>query len=228
MRIVVPSCWAYRDCWIPFFRLLDHFWPNHPPVFLLTDYYYDNSIHPKVPATICVTPGDGPESWGPRLASFARTYGPDEILMLQEDFLLSAPVNQERIDHALEQFHSRSAGSVRLYPCPGSDEDYGDPFIGIVRRNARYRISCQATIFRPRFLEILARTFHTPRAFELQGTEYASLYLTDEVLATKRESRPWPLEYLCTAVIGSRWNPDAKRLCDSMGIENDWSLRAFA
>jgi hypothetical protein len=149
----------------------------------------------------------------------------DGILLLQEDFLLNAPVHQDLIGHALEQMQSRNAGMVRLYPCPGSDEDYGDPHVGIVRKGSAYRISCQASIWRPDYLHAIAsQCGDTPRDFEINGTRIAES-LPDEVLAWKRESEPWPIQYYCSAISRGKWEPAALEFCRQQGVEVDLSLR---
>lgn len=226
MIIAVASCWNYRDAWKPFFALLDHFWPAHPQAYLITDTA--DGYQPPPNVNVFVTNGSGLWTWGPRLAEFTSQHGDTPILLMQEDFLLNAVVNTRLMDHAVEQMHSRGAGSVRVYPCPGADQNYGDAHIGIVCRGSRYRVSCQATIFRPKFLHVLTSQFQTPTAFELQGSLYADTYLDAEVLATKRESKPWPLSYICTAIVRGKWLPEAKTLCDEHSIHVDWTMRPFA
>lgn len=206
MRIAVISCEAYRDAIKPFFALMDRFWSDRPyPLTLYTD-----------------APG---ESWCSVVARCAQK-SDDAVMILQEDFFLSAPVNQPLIDHALEQMKARNAGMVRLYPCPGADEDYGDPYFGIVKRGSRYRISCQASIWRSDFLYAIASQFNTPQEFELMGSGLSDA-LPSEVLAFKRDVKPWPLEYLCTAIVNGKWSQGAKQLCDSLDIEVNWSMREF-
>lgn len=228
MIIVVNSCWAYRDAWKPFFALLGKFWPEHPRAYLLTD----------IPGEVdCPAPGNsilsldghrGLESWGPRLARFAVLHSEQPILLMQEDFFLTTPIKTDLVQRALEFMRTRSAAALRLYPCPGADQECGDPNFGLVSRGSAYRVSCQATIWRPGILNLLGSMFGEPAAFELQGTEYAATNIDSEIYATKRESQPWPIEYICSAISRGRWNPDAKRLCDEHGIEADWSMRQFA
>lgn len=212
MRIAVISCWKYRDAHNPFFALFKKFWPDCPyPVELISDTE------------------DQPLEWcrvADNFAGFVRATTKEPILLFQEDFFLNAPVRQDLIERGLEQIKARNAGCVRLYPCPGSDEDYGDAHFGIVKRGAPYRISLQAAIWQPSYLYSIASRFSTPQEFELQGTPYSN-ELPHEVLAFKRDVTPWPLSYECTAIVNGKWTQGAKKLCEANGISVDWSMRGF-
>lgn len=227
MRVAVISCWKYRDAWTPFFELVDKFWPANRWIDLITDEAEELFVGYPMNTHFDVLFKAGKNvSWSQALAEYAkRQSGP--VLLMQEDFWLNAPVNQSLVDHALDQMKSRNAGMIRLYPCPGADEDYGDEHYGIVKKGSKYRINCQSSIWRPDYLHAIAsRCGSTPRDFELNGTKIAES-LPDEVLAFKRESGPPAVQYLCSAISRSQWNPDAKTLCDLHGIEVDWSLRGF-
>ena len=234
MIIAVISCWKYRDAWKPFFALLEKFWPDHPETLLLTDYY--DSL-PELPASIRVFSGSPSPlwTWCQTLQYFAQVVvakrhdGP--LLVMQEDFFLTAPVNTYIVERGLTEMKRHNASSVRLYPVPGADLDYGDPYFGKCSQTAPYRISCQATIWRPSFLARIATVAgDSAMHFEVVGNRYAE-ELDDTVLAFKREALPpneWPLQYLCSGISAGRWNPDSKRLFESHGIEADYSLRAMA
>lgn len=224
MRVAVISCMKYRDAIDPCMKLLRKFWPNHPKTTIITDLAY--MVEGELPYSW--SPNGGLLNWCDTITSYLRITDDGPVLLMQEDFWLNAPVRQDLIDHALEQMKSRNAGMIRLYPCPGADEDYGDPHYGIVKKGSRYRISCQASIWRPDYLHAIAsQCGSTPRDFELNGTKIAES-LPDEVLAFKRESGPPAVQYLCSAISRSQWNPDAKTLCDLHGIEVDWSMRPFS
>jgi len=207
--VTVASCVAYRDTWEPWVALFYEFWPDPKPAFtLLTDR------------------GQIGAEWCEIVAEFACETS-EPILLMQDDFFLTAPVRQDLIDHALRELELRGSGMVRLYPCPGADEDYGDPHYGIVRKGSRYRISCQASIWRPDYLHAIASQCSTPSDFETHGTEISES-LPDEVLAFKGDSGPWPIEYFCSAINRAKWNPEALAFCEKLGISVDTSLREIA
>lgn len=208
------------------FALLEKFWPECPYAkCLITDLPYSGCRFEGFDGVSnFVYPSD--MSWSQILASFAKVGTENEICLFQEDFFLNAPVQQHLIEHALEQMKERNAGCVRLYPCPGGEVEYGDPYFAIVPRGAPYRVSCQASIYRPDYLHKIASRFNTPAEFELQGTPFSDT-LSEEVLAFKREVTPYPLSYLVSAVTRGKWEPAAMELCNLHGISVDWSQRPF-
>lgn len=221
MNLAVITCAAYSDAWNPFFQLLSKFWPDHPPVTLLTD---DVDVL-DVPANIRTSEAGPGASWCDVLRAYV-----DEVcqpfLLLQEDFLLTAPVRTDLVESALVALSAESVGGVRLYPCPGgvASIEGGDPRIGLA--GPEYWLSCQATIFRPEFLRWALANIGTgsPSIFEIGGSKLRARS-TWNMLAWKRHEKPWPMEYLCSAITRGKWTQDAKRLCDEHGIEVDWTRR---
>lgn len=223
MKIAVITCQKYFDLIPPFFGLFRRFWPDCPyPIALLSDKPIAAADVPEGVDEVSIHDG----TWAKVLGHYAATQS-QPLLMLQEDFWLNQTVNADLVAHGLEQLHRREAGSVRLYPCPGADTEYGDPYFGLVERGTRYRISCQATIWRSDFLQSICSQTSWPWDFELRGTPYTATYSEREVLAFRREVQPWPLEYICTVCCRNEWDPNAKLLAERYGIEVDWSRRAF-
>jgi len=212
VRVAVITCAAYRDAWDPFLALVKHFWPDCP---------YPITFHSDRAG----------EPWcGVLLRSALESDEP--LMVFQEDFFLTAPVQSDLVARGWELLESRGAGCVRLYPCPGAVEDFGDPHFGRIPRGTAARISCQVAIWQPDYLAEIARyclntTTGEAGDFENRGTPFSDT-LPVPVLSFKREAQPWPLEYLVSGIDRGYWNPDAKRLCDQLGIAVDWSLRPIA
>lgn len=225
MRIVVASCWKYRDAWKPFFALLDKFWPQisaENKVDLLTDHVEDFAW----PVGSVYLSENKP--WSHMVAEYAGDFDyEDGLLLLQDDFFINAPVNQLLIKKGLEQLQERNAAMVRLYPCPGGDIPYGDKWYAEIPKGAAYRVSCQATIWRPDVLHKIAFTCDTPADFEIRGSKVSNEF-DEPFLAFKREAQPWPLSYICSAISRSKWNPQALEFCRQQGIAVDTSMREVA
>ncbi len=224
MKLAVISCWKYRDAWHPFFALLERFWPSCPyELWLLTDREDDSRLAGH---DVRVWTASG--SWCAILKSFADHCGDEPILLMQEDFFISVSVHQERIQAGLDELIIHDAGCVRVCPMPGAESDYGHGQYGSIPRGAQYRISCQAAIWNARYLSMIAtHAAGTPEHFEIEGT-LLSNGLSQPVLAWKRDVKPWPIDYICSAISRGQWDPNAKRLCDEQGIIADWSMRRFA
>lgn len=214
MRVAVVSCWKYRDAWKPWQHLYRKFWPNAVPWELVHD------VDPKY---------DGLDpSWCQIVSDYAADTK-EPILLFQEDFFLNAPVNAGLVNHGLSLLKkSYTIGAVRLYPCPGSTDPSDDPYYAPVARGTMYRTSCQATIWKPKYLEAIAERYSTPAEFEIEGSKWASENLPQEVWAFKREVQPWPISYFCSAISRGKWEPAALEFCRQQGIEVDTSLRPVA
>ena len=133
-------------------------------------------------------------NWCEALSAFAETCD-EPICLFLDDFFMNAPVEPLLIQRGLEQMEAMQAGCVRLFPCPGPDEDYGDPHFGIVGRGARYRISTQAALWNPEYLRKVVSCGKTPWELELDGSPYSDS-LMEPVLSFKPQLRPYPVSYL--------------------------------
>ncbi len=225
MRIAVVSCWSYRDCWGPFFAFFRKFWPDcQYPIALIVDRIEnDDAIPDEVESVV-----EFGESWTGNVAAYAATFDESPILLMQEDFWLSHPVESALILEGIERLENGpNVGAVRLYPCPGADPGSGN--YGLIDRREKYRTSCQASIWRPDYLRQIAEASPGGRAsdFELQGGPHASNSLPQDVLAFRRDIHPWPIQYCCTAIRTGRWEPEAKALAELHRIPVDWSHRGF-
>lgn len=225
MRLAVVSCWSYRDAWNPFLELLEKFWPAHPPVTLITDRFHSYDFKVKAPY-VFTGPGSGWQ-WCQLVAFYASTIN-EPVILMQEDFLINEKVDDEAIRYGLAMLQVRNAGCIRIYPCPGGTEDIGDPYIARIPKGTTARISCQAAIWEPRFLNRVATkaqwTTSEAGDFENLGTPAAE-EMPQEVLGFKRDVQPWPIQYLNSGITRSLWNPDSIRLFEQHGIDVDRSMR---
>lgn len=216
MNVVVISCLKYSDTWSPFIALFERFFGG--PLTLLTDRTDGRDF----PGWVTVHTSGG--TWCQILANYAKEQTEPFILM-QDDFFISEPVQHSLIQEAFDEQKRLNAGCVRIYPCPGGDIDYGHPHYSEVSKNAMYKISCMAAVWRPDYVEKVARfSAQTPVHFEIMGRKQGKV-LPDKVLAFKRHVQPWPIEYICSAITKGKWNPDAIKLCYVEGIPIDTSRR---
>lgn len=225
MRIAVVSCRKYRDCLLPFFSLFRKFWVNCPhEVWLLTDSHDTGPIPDKECRVFCA--GES-KSWCSVVTDFARAYTDEAILLMQEDFLINATVNELLIEKGLQQLIERNAAMARIYPCPGGDIPYGDKWYAEIPKGTRYRVSAQASIWDPISLLRISSFCETPSDFEITGSELSD-HITEPFLAFRRDVQPWPLSYYCSAISRGKWEPAALEFCKQNGIEVDTSMREVA
>src|SRR5262245_47441573 len=123
VRVVMATCFNYRDTWDPFLALFSKFWRGS--LTILTDRFDGR----RLPWWVDLNIAEG--TWCEILAQFA-TFETEPIALLQDDFFLNAPIRHDVVIHAQDLLRSRGAGCVRLYPCPGADESDEDPYFGLV------------------------------------------------------------------------------------------------
>lgn len=209
MKLAMVSCLKYADCWKPFELLFRKFWPDCP-------YELEK-------VTDEANPG---QSWNSVVSEFAgRTKG--IVGIFQEDFWLNAPVMQSLVEHGIQQLSERNAAMVRLYPCPGGEIEYGDPYFAEIPKGARYRVSCQLSLWQSDVLRKIVSQFQTPQDFEIHGSELSAKF-DEPFLAWKRDVTPFPVSYQVTAVVNGKFQRSALDLCAQHGIEVDLSMREVA
>lgn len=222
MKVAVMSCWAYRDAWFPFFSLVKKYCPDYNDLWLVTDRFEQAAID-QLPVKISVYEAGPRTTWCQQLSWFAKTCN-EPFIMYLEDFFPTTPPVMPLIEHGVKLMSDRGAGCVRLYPCPGSDEEIGDEFYGGVSWKASYRISTMTAIWNPEFIQKIANRNSSPWEFELRGTEMTRSMQTP-ILAFKRDVKPWPVEYICTGITRGLWTPSAKQFLEREGIKADYTLR---
>lgn len=217
--ILVVSCDRYRDVWGPFFTLFWRYWPDCPyPVYLGAnqEVYPD----PKV-QTILV----GPDlKWSPGLLKMLRDLPRPDLLYLQEDFLLSGPVDTAWVKDLIAYAKAKKAGCLRLMPIPGASHPCPDrDDVGELPKGSQYRVSMQAAWWEKRVLSSLIQEQEPMVQFEVQASR-RSVELPEAFLSL-REGKGYPLNYFTTAVVRGRWEPAAVRFCRREGIRVDLQAR---
>lgn len=167
--------------------------------------------------------------WGANLmVGMAKLGYPRHVLLMQEDFFLSAPVKTDEIKRALSiMLESGNNACFRLYPCPGPDVPL-DRGYGLIGHNAAYRVSCQAAIWHRPELEVLAHDARTAAEFELVGTPRSTKRCGClRYFSVLRDPDPsnWPMHYYCSAISRGEWEPDAVAFARAQGVPVDTGRR---
>lgn len=219
MKIVVPTCRSYWDAAVPFLHLLERFWPNHPETIVVVGSGPgDQAV--ATSAQILAVDDQGFSSNTLGVLHAIATINPNEpVLLLQEDFFLTEPVDEDYIKECEDILrHDATVACIRLYPCPGADHPWKGKTIGIIDQQADYRVSCQATMWRCSELVATMREGEDPTAYELSGTARCRndgrLFL-----GWLREAKIWPIHYICSAISRGEWEPGALEWCRTNGID---------
>jgi hypothetical protein len=226
MKIIVPSCWAYRDSWLPFWRCFREFWPNFEKAdgpFLITDIFST--------------------SWGwegERIAvgsdlGFTKNMLkaldsiPDDLyLMILDDHFLQDIPDFGYIERAKSSMISNpDIGCWRLVPCPGADTDIPhNSDTGIISKGTMYRVSCSSAIWKSSVLRNLLSRTKDGWDFELSGSPMSSEF-PETFYSVRRERKPWPLQCFLTGISRGKWDRTAVDFLRKRNIPVDLSLRPF-
>ncbi len=223
--VVVSSCDAFDDLWAPFFTLFFRYWEECPfPIYLIANEkeYPDGRVR-----TITTKKDSG---WATNMRTALLSITTPFILYMQDDYLLTRCVDTEKIVYLLVHAQDRDAACLRLYPSPGPDHGVDvDAHVGIISRQADYRVSLQAALWRRTVLEALLVDGETGWEMEMNGTQRASeredLFLSIEREMDEEGRLCSPVPYFCTAVEKGYWVPEAVALCEKEGIMPDLKRR---
>lgn len=170
LTIVVNTCDTYHDVLGIFFYALKKFWPDCPyPVVINTE----TNSHPQYPARVHnYRSTTGIDDWGDRLLLTLNSIETDFVLMLYDDFILDAKVNNSRIQQALSLLKSQTDAVVTYLidtSLPLVSTTDSQPFIPL-KANVDYKLNSAPGIWHRQGLMAYTRAGDTPWAWEVFGT----------------------------------------------------------
>ena len=119
---------------------------------------------------------------------------------------------------------------LRLFPSPGPDELFNhDTSLGLISKNAPYRTSLQAAIWKKATFEALLKPGENPWQFEINSPERSKQFLFLSVLLNKDlhiKKQIFPITYhYLTAVLKGKWVYSMKQTLKNEGIVIDEKTR---
>jgi hypothetical protein len=234
--LLVNTSDGFDDCWPPFFRLLEKFWPTlRTPVLLNTQrkswsYPAFDIRSARVEAA---DPVGTRVSWSDCLLRCLDQVETPLVLYVQEDYFLERPVDAALIDEfAARMIADPDIGNLQLthFGSLGEMTLTSDPRLCRIARRARYRISCQAALWRTDVLRSYLRAGENGWMFELYGTRRA--WRRDETfLGVNRKlfnpEQAAVFQYTHTGIMKGRWHPQVPALFARHDIPMDFGRRGF-
>jgi hypothetical protein len=169
MTIVVNTCDAYHDVLDIFFHAFIDYWPNCPyPVVINTEsrtYNYPARVHHHISP-------EGSDDWGARLRATLASIDTEFVMMLYDDFILEAPVSNQRVQQAIELLQAQTSGVVTYLVDTASPlirTDTDEQFIALKDR-VEYRLNSAPGIWRKQALMNYTEEGDTPWTWEVFGT----------------------------------------------------------
>ncbi len=217
--VLVASCDAYRDVEVPFVTLFRRYWPDCPfRTLLLTESGRPRNGGYEAFDGIIAT-GLG-KCWCEMLVEALSRIATPYVLLLMNDYFLSAPVDTSRLLVRLEQAKAFDAANLRLNPNPPGRRPWRDTDLLEFPKNAAYSVSCQTGIWNRDYLRWLGSRNRSAWEFE----RYGSFMLAGErrpLLVTRTREFPF-----VDAVHKGYWEDAGIRLCDENGVPLDFARRS--
>ncbi len=209
LSLLVSSFDKYSVCWAPFCHGLQKYWPEHPPVYFITNIQ-------EAPCGTSLILGED-QGWATNLLKALELIPTDYVLYAQEDYWLQSPVLNQNIVDYLSYLQTGGADYVRLYPAPGPDTILTtDERLGVIVQDSPYRASLQMALWRKETLKSLVLAEETPWQFEVNGSKRSQTYQERFWCVTKRRHG---VNYVFTAIVNGYWSKPAYQYAQKESIE---------
>lgn len=232
MKLVIPSCYSYRQCWAPWLAFQKRYWPECPyEKWLLTDTPH------HFPLDGCFLAKIHDAGFCENLLGWCKRYGAGSfVFVMLDDHWICGEVDNHRLRfaEALMREHD-DVGCFRLHPSPGP-QCVTEDWYGVSEIHTAYRISTAPSIWRVSYLrkllEIMQREklsdtdcgfrYSTAGYFEIVGS-LMSLHFPDVILASSVPVVP----FINSAIVKGRWDRRAIEEAEKIGVAVDTGGRGF-
>lgn len=229
LTIVVNTCDAYHDVLGIFFHALRDCWPDCPyPVVINTEsntHDYRARVHNHRSPS-------GMDDWGDRLRSTLSSIDTEFVLMLYDDFILDAPVSNQRVQAALHLLQLQAQAVVTYLintSTPLELMDTNSMFIPL-KDKVDYRLNSAPAIWRKQALMNYSAAGDTPWAWEVFGTYrtwgdgqvFYSLNPRQDDIYSYNHAKGG-------AIYRGKWVREVvEQVAHRYRLDIDWSLRGFS
>ena len=234
--ILINTCDKFEDCWDPFFKLFKLYWSDcRGSIYLNTEYQdYSYPGLSVVPVKGCVGKSFKGKfaTWSSCLKWALDKMDSDIVLYMQEDYFLKAPVKNDLVEKYVKLMYEHpdikcihlTDQAVRT--CVKSEFENLD----IVEFNQRYRVSCQAALWRREELYALIREYEDAWLFEEFGSQRSAV-MKSKYLCVSRDfvklNQFEIIPYIFTGIVQGRWFEETVPLFEKHGIEMDFTKRGM-
>ena len=213
--ILINTCDKFDDCWDPFFKLWSLYWTDcEGKVFLNTEY--KNYSYKGLDITslkVCENhnfPKSQRATWSQCLKWALQFIDTDIVLYMQEDYFLSAKVDNKYVEFFLDMMtENKNIPCIQLSNggIPAVSKSSYELLFASDPNFFSY-VSCQASLWRKETLLCLIREHETAWNFEWWGSKRAKYFkyeflVVDPKLFEATENGIIP--YIMTGVIGGKW-----------------------
>jgi len=233
--ILVNTCDKFEDCWDPFFKLFSIYWPEFKGrIYLNTEYkdYSYNNLN-IYSLKVCNAKIDALKiTWSECLIRALENIEDEIVLYMQEDYFIKSFVQNDKITDFANTMINNDIDCIHL-----TDQNSSGPFsitkfddLWLIDKNAPYRISCQAALWKKSVLLQYIRTYENPWQFEKYGTK-RSKKLVHKFYTVNRDKYKININeiipYVFTGIIRGYWFEEVVELFLINNIQVDFTKRGF-
>ena len=227
--LLVNSCDAYEDCWIPFFTLLKKYWNPQIPVYLNTETKSWSFEGLDIRTLQLYHKEDKPE-WSERLIRTLQNIDAEYVIFMLDDFFLEEPVNTEVIDQCIAWMDKDPAITTFNFMPIGHGKNLPCPYPGFMRRpqDGEYRLNCQAGVWRREHLLHDLRPHESAWLFETLGSRRSRRYKDQQFYAAIPENHVMEYNYVEGAALHrGKWNRHTKDIAAKENLNIDFDRRGI-
>lgn len=232
--ILVNTCDKFNDCWSPYFKLQEKYWKNcSGSIYLNTEFLEYKHEGLKI-NSLAVSKGDEMTrlSWSKCLINALYKIEDEIILYMQEDYFIYDLVKNQTIEHYVElMLADKSIDCIHLTD-QGVIPDGRSSYEGLlkVKQVQRYRISCQAALWRKDTLRSYLRKWENAWQFEQYGSKRSSIlkhqfYVIDP--SSKLVDNLNIIPYIFTGIIQGKWHNNISEIFSKNNIDINYKLRGY-
>lgn len=236
--LLINTCDNFEDCWIPFFKLFSIYWPDFKgKIYLNTEYKEFSYPGLEIICTkVCLVnnvPKSKRATWSQCLKWALEQIDTDIVLYMQEDYFLKDSVKNDIIENFVSLINEKKdIDCIHLTDQAVIAENLPSHYHNLypVKLNQKYRISCQAALWKKDVLSLYIRTYENAWQFEEFGSKRArklkhNFYVIDNKKFKINENEIIP--YVFTGIIQGRWKDEVNSLFESNNISIDYHKRGF-
>jgi hypothetical protein len=223
--VLIMSCDKYEDLWNPFFHFFDKYWSDCPyPIYLATNTKsYDHK-------NVQVINSNHKGTWSEETTIILEKLPFETIIYLQDDYFILNKVDTIALKELSSKIILYNADYLRLFPIIGPDLNFNNESnIGLISKEASYRTSLQAAIWRKDALKKLLVSNENQWEFESNSPSRSQKML---FLSIKQQSHGkfknhvYPINYYyLTAVLRGKWRRGILKICKNEGVVLDFNYR---
>ena len=237
--ILINTCDMFEDCWEPFFKLFSIYWPEYKGVMYLNtetkQYNYPGLNIVPLKVSCGINKPRKRLTWSECLKLALKEINEDIILYMQEDYFLKDSAKSKVVgDYVKLMIDNKDIHCVHLTDQAVKAKNvackYSKYNLKLVEINQRYRISCQAALWRKGVLLSYLRPYESAWQFEEFGSQRASIlqhnfFVVDTNWVKLNQFEIVP--YIFTGIIRGRWSEQVIPLFDKHHIYIDYTKRGF-